>query len=31
MKLLIRFIEGEVFFSTLKEKGTTFTLELPLR
>ncbi|TFG02958.1 MAG: HAMP domain-containing histidine kinase [Promethearchaeota archaeon] len=31
MKLLSRFIEGEVFFSTFKEIGTTFNLVLPLK
>jgi nitrogen fixation/metabolism regulation signal transduction histidine kinase len=31
MKLLSRFLNGEVFFSTSKEKGTTFNITLPLK
>jgi len=31
MKLLSRFLKGEVFFSTSKDKGTRFNIRLPIR
>jgi nitrogen fixation/metabolism regulation signal transduction histidine kinase len=31
MKLLSRFLKGEVFFSTSKKDGTTFNLKIPLK